>query len=84
VPADDSEPVWATSDFRQAVTRAVEAKLTERERDLLGLLIDSRGLDYRQISAYSSRPVGAIGPTRARIIRKLQSYPDVAARGAIA
>jgi hypothetical protein len=24
------------------------------------------------------RPVGAIGPTRARIIRKLQSHPDVA------
>ena len=84
LPADESEPAWATSDFREAVTRAVEAKLTARERDLLGLLIDSRGLDYRQISAYSSRPVGAIGPTRARIIRKLQSYPDVAARGAIA
>jgi RNA polymerase sigma factor (sigma-70 family) len=84
VPADESVPAWATSDFRDAVTRAVQAKLTDRERDLLGLLIDSRGLDYRQISACSSRPVGAIGPTRARIIRKLQSYPDVAARGAIA
>lgn len=84
VAADESEPAWATSDFREAVTRAVEAKLTDRERDLLGLLIDSRGLDYRQISACSARPVGAIGPTRARIIRKLQSYPDIAARGAIA
>jgi hypothetical protein len=41
-------------------------------------LVDARGLDYEQISRACVRPIGGIGPTRARIIRKLQSHPDVA------
>jgi hypothetical protein len=52
--------------------------LNERERELLALLMDARGLRYQQISRACLRPVGGIGPTRARIIRKLRSHPDVA------
>ncbi|MGH2477092.1 MAG: RNA polymerase sigma factor [Candidatus Limnocylindrales bacterium] len=69
---------FTTSECRAAVRRAVCARLNDGERELLALLMDARGLDYRQISRVSVRPVGGIGPTRARIIRKLQSHPDVA------
>jgi RNA polymerase sigma factor (sigma-70 family) len=72
------DEVFTTSECRAAVRRAVWARLNDRERELLALLVDARGLDYQQISRVSVRPVGGIGPTRARIIRKLQSHPDVA------
>jgi RNA polymerase sigma-70 factor (ECF subfamily) len=72
------EEAFTTSECRAAVRRAVWARLNDRERELLALLMDARGLDYQQISHASVRPVGGIGPTRARIIRKLQSHPDVA------
>jgi RNA polymerase sigma factor (sigma-70 family) len=79
LPANQPEDeAVITSECREAVDRAVQARLNDRERELLALLIDTRGLDYRQISLSCSRPVGAIGPTRARIIRKLQSHPDIA------
>jgi RNA polymerase sigma factor (sigma-70 family) len=71
------EPV-DTPERREALAHAVSARLSERERELWALLVDARGLDYREISSASLRPVGAIGPTRARIIRKLQTHPDVA------
>jgi RNA polymerase sigma factor (sigma-70 family) len=74
-PEDDA---FTTSECRTAVRRAVCARLNDGERELLALLMDGRGLDYRQISRVSVRPVGGIGPTRARIIRKLQSHPEVA------
>ena len=74
-PEDEA---FTTSECRAAVRRAVWARLNDRERELLALLMDARSLDYQQISRVSVRPVGGIGPTRARIIRKLQSHPDVA------
>jgi RNA polymerase sigma factor (sigma-70 family) len=75
--ADQPADAITTAERRHAVNRAVRARLNDRERDLLALLMDARGLDYQQISRSCMRPIGAIGPTRARIIRKLQSHPDV-------
>jgi RNA polymerase sigma factor (sigma-70 family) len=74
----EKDVAFETPECRAAVRRAVRARLNDRERELLALLIDARGLDYEQISRASVRPIGGIGPTRARIIRKLQSHPDVA------
>lgn len=74
----DEAAAFSTSERRDAVRRAVRARLNDRERELLALLMDARGLGYQQISRVCVRPVGGIGPTRARIIRKLQSHPDVA------
>jgi RNA polymerase sigma factor (sigma-70 family) len=74
-PEDEA---YAGSECRAAVRRAVRARLNDRERELLTLLMDARGLGYLEISRVSVRPVGGIGPTRARIIRKLRSHPDVA------
>jgi RNA polymerase sigma factor (sigma-70 family) len=73
----DDEAAFTTPECRDAVSRAVRARLNDRERELLALLMDVRGLGYQQISRVCVRPVGGIGPTRARIIRKLQSHPDV-------
>ena len=61
-PEDEA---FTTSECRAAVRRAVRARLNDRERELLALLVDARGLDYQQISRVSVRPVGGIGPTRA-------------------
>jgi hypothetical protein len=41
-------------------------------------MMDERGYDYRQISSISGRPIGSLGPTRERIIRKLRTNPQVA------
>jgi RNA polymerase sigma factor (sigma-70 family) len=78
LPATDPETPDTTPECRKAVSRAMQDRLNNGERQLLALLMDAGGLDYQQISLSCSRPVGAIGPTRARIIRKLQSHPDVA------
>ena len=79
VPADQpGDEAFATPERRRAVHRAAKARLNDRERELVALLLDARDLDYQRISRSWLRPVGAIGPTRARIIRKLQSDADVA------
>ncbi len=60
-----------------AVQRAA-AEMRDTDRQVLNLMMDERGYDYRQISSISGRPVGSLGPTRERIIRKLRSAPEVA------
>jgi RNA polymerase sigma factor (sigma-70 family) len=77
-PSETSDEPVDTPERRTALAHAVRARLSDGERELLALLADERGLDYREISSVCLRPVGAIGPTRARIIRKLQRHPDVA------
>lgn len=76
-PQEDEAAV-TTPERRDAVGRAVRARLNDQERQLLALLMDARDLGYEHISRVCIRPVGGIGPTRARIIRKLRSHPDVA------
>ena len=39
--------------------------------------MDDRAYDYRQISTISGRPIGSLGPTRDRIIRKLRTDPQI-------
>lgn len=60
-----------------AVHRAAE-EMRETDRRVLSLMMDERGYDYRQISTISGRPIGSLGPTRDRIIRKLRNNPEVA------
>jgi hypothetical protein len=52
--------------------------MREADRSVLTLMMDERGYDYRQISSISGRPIGSLGPTRDRIIRKLRTNPQVA------
>ena len=63
---------------RSAAVHRAAADMREPDRRVLSLLMDERGYDYRQISSMSGRPIGSLGPTRDRIIRKLRTNPGVA------
>ena len=54
------------------------ATLSVRDRDMLALFLDDRDFDYREISARSGRPIGSLGPTRDRIIRKMRASQPLA------
>ena len=49
--------------------------MRETDQRVLSLMMDERAYDYRQISKISGRPIGSLGPTRDRIIRKLRTNP---------
>lgn len=79
-PSAEQEPerhLWA--DQRSSTVRQACRGLREADRALWALLVDPRGLDYRQISDMCERPVGSIGPTRDRIVKRLRSDHSVAA-----
>jgi RNA polymerase sigma factor (sigma-70 family) len=62
---------------RLSVVRRAAADMREIDRRVLGLMMDERAYDYRQISTISGRPIGSLGPTRDRIIRKLRTNPEI-------
>ena len=65
---------------RQERVRAVRAGLGElstRHRDLLLMLAADPPIPYREISDRLGIPVGSIGPTRARLLRRLASSTAV-------
>ncbi len=59
-------------DDTQRTVFAAFAELSERCRQLLRLLCAEPRLDYATISAVTGRPVGSIGPTRARCLEQLR------------
>jgi RNA polymerase sigma factor (sigma-70 family) len=63
---------------RSAAVHRAAAEMREPDQRVLSLMMDERGYDYRQISRISGRPIGSLGPTRDRIIRKLRTNPHVA------
>jgi RNA polymerase sigma factor (sigma-70 family) len=63
---------------RAAAVHRAAADMRESDRRVLSLMMDERAYDYRQISSMSGRPIGSLGPTRERIIRKLRTNPQVA------
>ncbi len=54
-----------------AVRRGL-AELTGRQRELLLLLVADPPVPYRQISRQTGMPLGSIGPTRARLLKRLR------------
>ncbi|MEO8265812.1 MAG: sigma-70 family RNA polymerase sigma factor [Ilumatobacteraceae bacterium] len=62
---------------RANVVHRAAAEMRETDQRVLSLMMDERAYDYRQISKISGRPVGSLGPTRDRIIRKLRTNPQV-------
>ena len=62
---------------RVSVVRRAAADMRETDRRVLSLMMDERAYDYRQISTISGRPIGSLGPTRDRIIRKLRTNPEI-------
>lgn len=57
-------------------------QLPERCRQLLRLLTAVPRLDYQTISSITDRPVGSIGPTRARCLERLRHLMDSPRTGA--
>lgn len=55
--------------------------LGSRDRQLVGMLMDA--VPYREISARIAMPVGSIGPTRERVLRKLAVNPGLRPSGAV-
>ena len=73
----DPDQAMQRCERASAVLRAA-ADMRETDQRVLSLMMDERGYDYRQISSISGRPIGSLGPTRERIIRKLRTNPDIA------
>jgi RNA polymerase sigma factor (sigma-70 family) len=64
---------------RRAAVRDGLAELTERHRALLSMLVADPPITYQQISDQLGLPVGSIGPTRARCLRKLAATTSIRA-----
>ena len=62
----------------QALLQAL-AELPDHQRKLLVLLVADPPLSYAEISRRLGIPIGSIGPTRARALRRLREYSAVAA-----
>ena len=72
-PADviDYDRWLLDADRRQMVHRAM-MKLSEQQRQLIGRLFADPTPSYAEISANLAMPIGSIGPTRQRVLRRLR------------
>ncbi len=70
----DSETLDAAvlTEERDRALWSTVAELPDRERQLLGMLIMDPPASYAEISVTLQMPVGSIGPTRARVLRRLR------------
>ncbi len=72
------EEVVLRADGRRAVRRGL-SELSAEHRQLLILLVAEPRLSYRQISQRLGIPVGSVGPTRSRCLRRLANTASVRA-----
>jgi RNA polymerase sigma factor (sigma-70 family) len=59
------------ADERRAIRQGL-AELTESQQELLSLLVADPPVPYSEISRRMRLPIGSIGPTRARLLKKLK------------
>jgi len=71
-PLDTQPDVRALNAADRAMVESILHTVRPDERDLIILLTAERRPDYRRIAARVRRPVGSIGPSRARILTKLR------------
>lgn len=71
-PGPDVVDLLARRATIEAMRRCI-GRLSERERELVESLLDPQPASYRQISTRLGMPIGSIGPTRRRALRKLQT-----------
>lgn len=60
-------------DDRERLVRRVLTTLSPRDQRLLQLLVSPAQHSYEEIGARLGMPVGSIGPTRARLLRRLRT-----------
>ena len=76
---EDDVTSFAVERSRRDAFAAALEELSCPDRRLVGLLIDERGLSYGAIGGLLERPVGSIGPSRARVVDKIRRQPVVKA-----
>ena len=81
-PLDTQPDIGALRAADRALVENLLRAVRPEERDLIVLLTAERRPDYRRIAARVSRPVGSIGPSRARILTKLRRAVEL--EGAVA
>jgi RNA polymerase sigma factor (sigma-70 family) len=74
------EETVVLQDRDQRLWRAV-SRLPERDRRLLSMLTAAPPASYQEISDVLDMPIGSIGPTRARCLRRLRE--ELAAEGIV-
>jgi len=57
---------------QQDAVRAAVARLPQRQRSLLGAILRRPGVSYDELSVELGMPMGSIGPTRERALRRLR------------
>jgi RNA polymerase sigma factor (sigma-70 family) len=73
-PSMDERPEAAVLRFeRECLVREALKRLSERDQELLTLLVASPPIPYEEISVRLGIPVGSIGPTRMRALRRLRA-----------
>lgn len=70
-PQDSPEDQVERKD-RERQLRLAVSRLPASDRELLGVLLTSPPPSYREAAASLGRPVGSIGPTRARCLARLR------------
>jgi RNA polymerase sigma factor (sigma-70 family) len=78
LPAEttDAATIMHSRDQRSALRDALDC-LSDADRELAELLVDPQDLPYKEISQRCGRPMGSLGPTRERLIRKLRATPSM-------
>jgi RNA polymerase sigma factor (sigma-70 family) len=78
VAGDDIDAASAVhADQQRRAVRSAVLGLQAADRELAELLLDPEDLPYKEISLRCGRPMGSLGPTRERLVRKLRSAPPV-------
>jgi RNA polymerase sigma factor (sigma-70 family) len=73
-PITDERPEVAVLRFeRETLVRQALRRLSERDQELLTLVVASPPIPYEEISVRLGMPVGSIGPTRMRALRRLRA-----------
>jgi RNA polymerase sigma factor (sigma-70 family) len=75
---DGPEASVLVAETRAILARAL-ARLPDRHRQLMTVLLTQPTLDYRQVSALLAMPIGSIGPIRARSLARLSADPELRA-----
>lgn len=77
---DSNEPEARLLELeRRAALADAVSKLPDRSRNLLNVLLTQPTLEYHEVGELLSMPVGSIGPTRARSIKKLGRHRQLRA-----
>lgn len=77
-PAEDGPLAGFVLETRRVAVHRALGRLSAPDRFLIDLLMADDRPDYRSVSARTGRPVGSLGPTRGRLLRRLATDPDIA------